>query len=300
MKQLLIYSLIYGCGFVSQSLSAQTPEELYNSLPIIEHWVLSPDKEVFHRENLYERINGAAPLFLENNFQEMTTTEYTRGDDYITIQAYRHATPEDAFGMYASERSSDMTFYEGIGGEAQGDGYGLFFFAGSMYVKMTASDETEDMKQILLNIAQSFSEKIDAEAAYPKLFASFPAEGLIPHTQTYISKNYIGHEFLNPAYTANYNYQGRKIQLFIIAGKTAENTSRILLEYFTFTKQKKEELSEGKLLIEDRYNGNIPAVWKGQYIIGAFDENGEDFAEDIYSVLQEVSLIKPAATPVKM
>lgn len=40
----------------------------------------------------------------------MTSMEYKKGADYITIQAYRHATPEDAFGMYSSERSSDLEF----------------------------------------------------------------------------------------------------------------------------------------------------------------------------------------------
>lgn len=288
MKQLFSYSLFCGYLFVSQLLPAQTPEELYHNLPVIEGWTLSPDKEVFHRDNLYERINGAAPLYLENNFQEMTATEYTRDGNYITIQAYRHATPEDAFGMYSSERSSDMTFYDGIGGEAQGDGDGLFFFAGAVYVKMMANNETEEIRQAMLEIAQGFSVKIEADAAYPKLFAAFPQEGLIPHTQAYISKNYIGHEFLKPAYTADYNYQGRKIQLFIIDAQTAENASRILLEYFSFTKQKSDGLSEGKLLIKDRYNGNIPVIWKGRYIIGALDEEGADFQEEIYLVFQEI------------
>jgi len=40
--------------------------------------------------------------------------------------------------MYASERSLDLTFYE-IGGEAHGDNSSLFFFAGSVYVKIRSS-----------------------------------------------------------------------------------------------------------------------------------------------------------------
>ena len=66
--------------------------------------------EVFNPDNLFDRINGAAPLFIENNFREMTSMEYKKGSEYITIQAYRHATPEDAFGMYAAERSSDLAY----------------------------------------------------------------------------------------------------------------------------------------------------------------------------------------------
>jgi hypothetical protein len=264
---------------------AQTSGDLHAALPAITGWTLSPDVEVFNRDNLYERINGAAPLFLENHFQEMTSMEYTQGDNYITIQAYRHATPEDAFGMYASERSTDMTFYPGIGGEAQGDGYGLYFFAGCLYVKMTAGDASDAVNQTMLAIARSLAQKTDASAGYPPVFAAFPPEGQIPHTTAYITQNYIGHDFLKPVYVADYERDGKKFQVFLLDGKTTEGARKILSDYFRFTKQS-DAFAEGNLLIKDRYNGNIPVVWKGNYILGAFDETGEDFPESIYGFLK--------------
>jgi hypothetical protein len=283
MKSLSFFVLISLFCLAGQVL-AQTPEQLHAGLPVVEGWNLSPDVEIFNRDNLYERINGAAPLFLENNFREMTAMEYTRGDDYITIQAYRHATPEDAFGMYASERSSDMTYYPGIGGEAQGDGYGLYFFSDCLYVKMMASDENDEINQAMLEIARQMAEAIDSEAAYPALFDSFPEEGLIPYTKAYITQNYIGHEFLKPVYVADYKYNDKKIQIFMYDGQSPEGAKRMLGDYFQFTKQP-GDVAEGPLLIKDRYNGNIPVVWKGQYLIGAFDENGADFPEIIYDFL---------------
>jgi hypothetical protein len=265
---------------------AQTPKEIHSGLPAISGWTISPNIEVFDSDNLYERINGAAPLFIENNFREMTSLIYTREDDYITVQAYRHATHEDAFGMYTSERSSDMTFYSGIGGEAQGDDYGLFFFSGNVYVKMSSNSRSEEITKVFGEIAKGLAAKIDANASYPEIFDSFPKDSLIPNTQAYITKNYIGHEFLNPVYTADYSLNGLKFQMFVIDGKTKDAVRKILDDYFGFTKQPLN-FSEGKLCAKDRYNGNIPIVWKGQYIIGAFRENGEDFPDDIYDFLNK-------------
>ena len=274
--------------FAGQAYS-QTPQQIHDALPEVAGWKLSPDVEVFNRDNLYERIDGAAPLFLENNFQEMTSMVYTSGDDYITIQAYRHATPEDAFGMYASERSPDMEFYPGIGGEAQGDGYGLYFFTGTIYVKMSVNNESESASAAMKAIASGLAGKIGFEAAYPAIFNSFPKEGMIPHSAAYVTKNYIGHEFLKPVYTSNYELFGKKFQAFVIDAKTSENAKQILSEYFKFTKQT-DSLSEGKLLIQDRYNGSIPVVWKGAYLIGAFDETGKDFPKEIYDFLNRFEL----------
>lgn len=67
MKQinyLLLFFLLPFC-----SLKAQTPDELKSWLPPVDGWTVSGEVEVFNPDNLFDRINGAAPLFLENNFR---------------------------------------------------------------------------------------------------------------------------------------------------------------------------------------------------------------------------------------
>ncbi|MDR0667941.1 MAG: hypothetical protein LBF90_04915 [Prevotellaceae bacterium] len=269
---------------------AQTPGELHAALPAVAGWTIAPDVEVFNRDNLYERINGAAPLFFENNFEEMTSMVYTQGDDYITIQAYRHATPDDAFGMYASERSPEMTFFPDIGGEAQGDDYGLFFFAGSLYVKMAASNASEAIGRAFKEIAAGLARAMDADAAYPPLFKAFPKEGLLDHTQACIAQNYIGHAFLKPVYVADYHRQGLTFQAFVVVGETPDACRQILREYYRFAGRTDDPTPDANILIQDRYNGAVPLLWKGRYIVGAFNENAMDFPDDVFVFLHSFAL----------
>lgn len=253
-------------------LNAQTSDELKSWLPAVDGWTISEEVEVFNPDNLFDRINGAAPLFIENNFREMTSMEYKKGADYITIQAYRHATPEDAFGMYSSERSSDLAYLP-IGGEAQGDKTNLYFFAGNMYLKIW-SNSTGNVSGELQTIGKGLAEKIDPNAAYPLAVRLFPKEGKVPYSDSYITSNFIGHEFLRAVYTAKYECNGQSFQLFILDGGSAEGVKEVLTQYMAFTKQS-QELKEGELLIKDRYNGDIPSIWKGRYLIGLFNENGD-------------------------
>jgi hypothetical protein len=273
--------------FSFQLLAAQTPVELKSWLPAVEGWTLAEETEVFNPDNLFDRINGAAPLFIENNFREMTSVDYKKGDDYITIQAYRHATPEDAFGMYASERSTELTYLPGIGGEAQGDEENLFFFAGNIYVKMSSHSETE-VKQILSAIARGLASKIDPQAGYPAILKVFPAEDKLPWSETYITSSYIGHEFLRSVYTAKYEVDGKTFQLFVVDARSGEKAREILTQYFDFTKQATASIREGELLIKDRYNGEIPLIWKGSYLIGIYSENGDTIPQ-ANTLLQKVS-----------
>ncbi|MDR1715429.1 MAG: hypothetical protein LBS20_06260 [Prevotella sp.] len=275
---ILFYCALY-------SLSAQTPAELKSWLPAIDGWTISDKVEVFSPENLFDRINGAAPLYIENNFREMTQMEYTRGDDYISIQAYRHASPEDTFGMYASERSSELTFFP-IGGEAQGDDSGIFFFAGNIYVKMWSSAQ-ENVSETMRAIATHLAGSIDATADYPPVVNAFPKEDMIPYTEAYVTANYIGHTFLNMVYTAKYKIDNKTFQVFVVDAKSVDGAKDILNKYFTFTKQPLD-FAEGNLIIKDRYNGDIPAIWKGRYIIGIFSENGDKIV-GTDSILEKVA-----------
>ena len=273
MKQinyLLLFFLLPFC-----SLIAQTPDELKSWLPPVDGWTVSGEVEVFNPDNLFDRINGAAPLFLENNFREMTSMEYKKGADYITIQAYRHATPEDAFGMYSSERSSDLEFLP-VGGEAQGDKTNLYFFAGNMYLKMW-SNASGDVSKELQVIGKALAEKIDAGAGYPPVIRLFSEQGKIPYSAAYITSNYIGHEFLRAVYTMKYEKDGQSFQLFVLDGGSPDGVKDVLIQYMAFTKQS-DELKEGGLLVKDRYNGDIPVLWKGRYLVGVYNENGDTIA----------------------
>jgi hypothetical protein len=267
------FLFISGFLWLLQPLPAQKPEEVKLWLPAVAGWTISEEVEVFNPDNLFDRINGAAPLFIENNFREMTSIDYKKGEDYITIQAYRHATPEDAFGMYASERSTELTYLPGIGGEAQGDDESLFFFAGTIYVKMSAHSETE-VKETLSTIARGLASKIDPQAGYPAILKTFPATDKLPYSETYITSSYIGHEFLKSVYTATYASEGKTFQLFVAAAQSAEGAREVLNQYFAFTQQPTDAIKEGELLVKDRYNGEIPLIWKGAYLIGIYSESG--------------------------
>jgi len=269
MKSVLYSVLLFFC--LTSLIKAQTPQELKSWLPPVNSWTIDDNLEVFNPENLFDRINGAAPLFLENNFREMTSMEYKKDEDYITIQAYRHETPEDAFGMYSSERSTDLTFYP-FAVEAHGDDSNLYFIAGNIYVKMWGSS-SDNISTVIQSIAKELANKIDPKSEYPTLFKAFDSVNKIPYSEAFITSNYIGHEFLKRAYIAQYNVNNKEYQAFIIDGLSKDGAKEMLTKYFTFTKQTLE-FKEGALIIKDRYNGEIPVIWKDKYIIGVFNVDG--------------------------
>jgi len=261
---------------ISQFSVAQTPIEIKAKLPKVTGWSISETVEIFDSGNLYERINGAAPGFFLFNFKELTCFEYIQNaaDDnpsYIAIQVYRHATREDAFGIYASERPSESYFMT-IGTEGYQEGSMLNFFVDDLYVKLESPSVDESTVKVIQKIAMELGRSINSQPAFPVQLQMFPAENKIPRSELYIPTGFLGHEFLNKAFTANYQAAGKKYQLFIMDTGNVDQAKAMLTKYMQFTKQN-TRLREGRLTIRDRFNGDLECQWAGRYIWGIVNDS---------------------------
>ena len=274
---------------LAQATIAQTPAELKAKLPTVKGWAVIEDVEVYDPNNLYDKINGAAPGFILFDFQELTVLEYNKNgvdDDlppYISIQVYRHATPTDAFGVYASERPSETTFIT-TGTEGYQEGAMLNFFVDNLYVKIESPYTDDEVVTAVGYIAQEFGRKVNEKPAFPAQLQLFPVVNKIPHSEIYIPSGFLGHEFLTNAFTAKYTVSDKKYQLFIIDAESAEQAKEMLNRYMQFTKQDLA-LSEGRLTIKDRFNGDLECQWKGQYIWGIINDSNAPVKVD--DVLKE-------------
>ena len=257
-------------------LRAQAPEQIYEAMPTLDGWSKSAKYEIFHRDNLFDRINGSAPLFLEFNFEEMTALELSsdlNDADYLTIQVYRHATAQDAFGMYASERSTDLPYYN-LGVEAQGDNRNMYFVSGPLYVKIWVSGDFGKTDN-LVEYATAFCDNLQQSTSYPEKFRFLPEENKMTHTEIYVPSNYMGHTFLKNVYASDYQQGEKRYQLFVIDAGTPDQAVEILKRYYEFTKQP-VDITEGFMTMKDKYNGDVLLYWKEGYIVGSIGEIPEN------------------------
>ena len=261
---------------LAQITVAQTPKELEAQLPQVAGWTIDETVEVFDQDKLFERINGAAPGYLLFDFKELTVFVYNQNGDgdnqpYITIQVYRHASKEDAFGIYASERPSESNFLS-IGAEGYQEGSMLNYFIDCLYIKIESPLSSDETVDAIKQIAEGLGHHINPQPVFPIQLQGFPGENKIPHSELYIPQGFLGHEFLNKAFTANYQVSGKKYQLFVIDAGNIDQAKATLTKYFQFTKQNLK-LREGRLTIKDRFNGDIECQWKGRYIWGIVNDS---------------------------
>ena len=267
MKRLFLPALFIGLVLES-AVFAQSSETLISYMTPIDGWAVNRDLiEVFHEDNLYERINGASPGYFAYRFEEMTSVDYQKGDTYITIQAYRHASRKDAFGIYSAERDPNAEFLP-IGIECYRDGSILNFLSGNVYVKIQSPSTEPEVIQAIEKIAANLADRISKDRSLPKVIAALPKAGKKAHSDQYISTKFMGHDFLHDAFLATYaTDDGKTYKLFIIEGDTRDDIEKILTDYYAFTKQE-DRPAEGRCIARDRYNGDVMMQWKGRYLWG--------------------------------
>ena len=276
MKKHLLAILVLAAAPAAGAATAQTPKELAAMLPAIDGWTLSDKVETYNPDNLYDCIDGAADIFLACNFVEMTTLDYTKNgaDKYITLQMYRHATPDDAFAIYSAERNPGPAFtFLKIGAEGyRADGL-LYFLSGSMYVKLTSNDKDPATAAVMEKVARALAAKIDPAAAMPAMLDAFPPQDKQPQTEARVIDSFLGHKFMLPAWSATYSKDGKQYQLFIIDGKTKAGIEKLLADYAKFNKSAPPP-AEGFFVMPDRFNGDIPMLWRGRHLLGVINDTG--------------------------
>jgi hypothetical protein len=250
------------------------PLEAKDLFPAVEGWKPGGAVQVFSPQNLYEYINGGADLYLACDFEELQVAEYRKeGKASVTVEVYRHRTPRDAFGIYSQERLADAPLLE-VGDQGYAADHLLNFLNGRHYVKISGYETGDQDRDLLAAFARAVAGALGARAGLPALLGAFPAEGKVPRSERYVTRNFLGYPFLNGAFAADYERAGRKFRLFLIEAADAAEVGRILERYRSAARAPLEASGPGRGRIRDPHHGLIALGWQGPYLFGVSDPAG--------------------------
>lgn len=266
-------------GFCGAVLSGQTPDPA-GLFPEIADWQKKGAVENYLPENLYEYIDGAAENFIGYDFKQLAVQNYANDKGQaLSVEIYFHGTAENAFGIYSSEKPLAGNYLE-LGGQGYVEAGVLNFVCAAYYVKISAFELGDKGQDVLTHLGRALADRIDARASLPEILRAFPGVGKITHSERFILNNFLGHDFLHAAYTADYRINGQNFQLFVIhAG--SEAAARAMLEKYVALEKKSPAppvnshkgtdvaVQPGAMTVNDPYNGPVRLIWQGKFICGS-------------------------------
>jgi hypothetical protein len=84
-------------------------------------WARAGETETFNREGLYGYIDGGAEIVLPYGFRELSVSRYKPaggGEREMTLEIYRMASGEDAFGLYSTKLEGGETPAPGVSSDS--------------------------------------------------------------------------------------------------------------------------------------------------------------------------------------
>jgi hypothetical protein len=245
--------------------------------PEISGWKFSPPpgSSVYTPDNLWDIIDGAAESFLSYGFEELRIGEYVDwvGTD-VRVELYRHSSAENAFGIYAAERTTDVSYID-IGTQGYVDEMVLNFFAGKYYVKISSHVDMDTGITAMTTVARRVAEHLKQPAEWPPALAQFPRTGMLPYAEGYVAQNFLGYSVFQGAFTARYE-EGRT--LFSMKFESGEKARRAAEGYIKGAGIA-ARLPDGEIVsVNDPHNGAILILLTGRHIAGLLGGDGKPSA----------------------
>jgi hypothetical protein len=260
---LLCLLIIFAVARICRAAGENDP-----GFPGVEGWKLTVSPDVYTPENLWDLIDGAAESYLSYDFINLHLADYDKKDGIqIHVEIYRHNTPDDAFGIYSSERDPGYHFLD-VGVQGYLDEGVLNFFSGPYYIKLYSTGSGDEVQSSLETLARAVSAHLGQDNRWPALLGAFPLQGKLANTDHFVRENFIGLDFLHTAFTDLYEGNYR---LFVIRAKDHDDLMGMVRAYLQFTGQEIDPSTVTSFVLKDRYNGNIPVVLKGSFMAGIID-----------------------------
>ena len=141
--------------------------------PEVDGWKLVDGPAVYGPEKTYAYMDGAAELFIAYNMKRLTVLRYEKpGRPAITLEIYRMASPEDAYGLFSFESG------EAEAGIGQGSGFGgglLRFWKGYYFVSTYGDGTGADVEAASLDLGRGVADAMKETGSPPKILDLLPA-----------------------------------------------------------------------------------------------------------------------------
>lgn len=278
----------------SQALTRQGEISLTALLP--QGFKKLSQSEFYSPENLYEKINGKAPLYTESGFQSLLTQRFASvGDESLWVELfiYDMANLRNAFSVYSRQKRADVEILPDMRFGYR-TGNGLYFVHGKYYIELVGSSESPELSVAMSQTA----EQIKTEIAIGKEeqiveLTFFPQEGLVAGSNRLYLASAFGFKDLTNIFTAAYKLGDRTLTAFIgrrpdanDARKMAESYYRFLIENGGTAKPTaNESLKSWQGRVVDFYGTTEIVFAAGPFVAGIHEADDRQAAEQLAAVL---------------
>ena len=241
--------------------------------------------ESFDDQNLSDKINGKAELYLSAGFVSLSSQRFKDKNDanlWIEAFVYDMGNGENAFSVFSAQRRDGAATLE-LTPYAYRTPNALFFVHGSFYIEVIASEATDRAFGPMKLLAESFIGATAAQAPVIQEKDLFPNQGLVTDSMALISADAFGFERLNQVYTAEYEFENGQMMAFLSRRQDGRAAQELASAYQEFLATFGGQYRDADLPIKDARLVEILETYEvifscGPYVAGVREADNKELA----------------------
>jgi hypothetical protein len=200
------------------------------------NWEPPEEVAVYTPTNLWQKINGRADLYLGFNMVRMTFGTYRSADDpSISMDVYWFdmGKSENALGVYQAEHGGQVDSVD-VGTEGYVAGGTVLFRKAQHYIRVEAPDTAAVYLEAGPVIARALADSIEDDATDVWAERALPTEGRLAGSFEYQATDAFSLDFLSEVFSADYEFEGQRLTLFVHQTSGPAAAAEILKKYEAF------------------------------------------------------------------
>jgi hypothetical protein len=191
-------------------------------------------------------------------------------------------TPTNAFGVFSAERSQGEAPLE-LGRIGYRSDANYYIWKGQYYIKVIASDLTEELKRIGLDLAQRATASLLDSGELVWGLNALPEKDRVPDSETYYRVDALGLDFMHNTYTARYRRGNSVVTAFLSQRESPAIIRESVALYVSHAQRYGkgiEHLKVGNVkLVSCDMGGSYDVIFqKGRLMGGVFSVEDRDLA----------------------
>ena len=256
--------------------------------------------EVFETQNLSDKINGKAELYLSAGFARLVSQRFKyegSSDLWIEVFIYDMTNGQNAFSVFSAQRRDDGVSLD-ITPHSYRTSNALFMVHGSYYAEIIASEATDRVIPAMKLLAESFIRNTLTETAAVNEMELFPQQDLVADTIALISSDAFGFDGLDKVYTAEYKLDDVGLMAYYSRRQTIAEAEKLSIAYRDFLINFGGQAIETQLPIKNAQLIEILDTYEiiffiGTYVVGVREavsiDQAKKLALRLYQRLNEVN-----------
>jgi len=274
--------------------SGQAPAATAAFIPEVPGFTPLAAAESFRPDNLSDKINGKAELYLAAGFQEMTCQAFTVGEtDKAHVEAfiYDMGSPPNAYAVFSGQRRPGFANIP-LTANAYATGNALFFTQGQYYVEIVADRASPAVQEALQAYGKAVLAKIPSPAEAAGKIPPFPKEGLTPDSVRLSAADTFGLEGFNNVFTGEYTAKNGTATAFLAERDKPAQAQADVRRYREFLAangyQKIQPPAVAKDMEVFKLDTSFEIVWvQGRTVAGVHDASSVEAGLELAGALRE-------------